>query len=39
MAKKNDPRPNAGDYNSPSPRISKINQKPYRAPSSTGKKP
>jgi hypothetical protein len=28
-----------GGYGSPSPRIAKVNQKPYRAPSSTGKKP
>ena len=43
MAKKsdspNDPRPNAGDYSAPSPRIAKVNQKLYQAPSSTGKKP
>jgi hypothetical protein len=26
-------------YGAPSPRIAKINQKPYQAPSSTGKKP
>ena len=29
-----DPQPNAGSYNSPSPRISKTRQEPFTAPSS-----
>jgi hypothetical protein len=30
-----DNRPNAGDYNAPSPRVAKLRQKPYKAPTDT----
>jgi hypothetical protein len=34
-----DPRPDAGDYTAPSPRVAKINQETYQAPSRDGALP